>query len=164
MSDFLQIDVQLLLLRYGRTRVLQALACVDEVSLEDLERQLESIQPRSRGKTTRANPSVIQIVEEALQERPEVAEPLRKLAVDFENRTFLPHLRDVRRFLDRTGTSYGKLKSRAAATRIVIQTLAKLPPLELASLMQNSLNHDSDYELLARAIMRPQLSKDAGQK
>jgi hypothetical protein len=42
----------------------------------------------------------------AAQERPEIAEPLRALAVGYENRTFLPQLRDVQRFLDRTAPAY----------------------------------------------------------
>ncbi|HXB67313.1 MAG TPA: hypothetical protein VNY05_03675 [Candidatus Acidoferrales bacterium] len=78
---------------------------------------------------------------------------MRALAVGYENRTFLPQLRDVQRFLDRTGVPHGKLKSRAAATPIVIRTLANLPPDNLTELLLDKTSTDSDYALLARAIM-----------
>ena len=93
------------------------------------------------------------LVGAAPQEHPEIAEPLRALAVAFENRTFLPQLRDVHRFLDRIGVWHGELKSRAAATRIVIRTLAKLPPSHLAQLLLDKTSTDIDYALLASTIM-----------
>jgi len=150
-NELLDIDVRLLLVRYGRTKVLQALARLSEQTVEDLERQLQTIQHRPKPK--RAPPSVMDLVRAAAQERPEIAEPLRALAVGFENRTFLPQLRDLQRFLDRTGVSHGKLKSRAAAAPTVIRTLAKLPPDSLAQLLVDKTSTDSDYALLARAIM-----------
>lgn len=152
MNDLLDIDVRLLLVRYGRNKVLQALARLSEQTVEDLERQLQSIQHKST-KPKRVPPSVKELAEAATQEHPEIAEPLRALAVGFENRTFLPQLRDVQRFLDRAGVSHGKLKSRAAAAPTVIRTLAKLPPDSLAQLLVDKTSADSDYALLARAIM-----------
>jgi hypothetical protein len=150
-KELLEIDVRLLLVRYGRTKVLQVLARLTEQTIEDLERHLQTIQHKPKPK--RAPPSIMDLVEATAQERPEIAEPLRALAVGFENRTFLPQLRDVQRFLDGTGASHGKLKSRAAATPIVIRTLAKLPPDSLAQLLRDKTSTDSDYALLARAIM-----------
>ncbi len=162
MNDLLDIDVRLLLVRYGRNKVLQALARLSEQTVEELERQLHSIQHKSNPK--RVPPSVKELAEAAAQEHPEIAEPLRALAVKFENRTFLPQLRDVQRFLDRIGVSHGKLKSRAAATPTVIRTLANLPPDSLAQLLVDKTSADSDYALLARAIMGPKPLSAKGNK
>jgi hypothetical protein len=162
-NDLLDIDVRLLLVRYGRNKVLQAFARLGEQTVEDLERQLQSIQQKST-KPKRVPPSVKELAEAAAQEHPEIAEPLRALAVKFENRTFLPQLRDVQRFLDRTGVSHGKLKSRAAAAPTVIRTLAKLPPDSFAQLLVDKTSADSDYALLARAIMGPKSLSTKGNK
>ena len=151
MNELLDIDVRLLLVRYGRTKVLQALARLSEQTAEDLERQLQMIEHKPERKRT--PPSIMDLVGAAAQDRPEITEALRALAVRFENRTFLPQLRDVQRFLDRTGAAHGKLKSRAAATPIIVRTLAKLPPDNLAQLVLEKTSADSDYALLARAIM-----------
>jgi hypothetical protein len=154
MNSLIDIDVRFLLMRYGRDKVLQALARLGEQTVEDLERQLQSIKHKS-AKPKRVPPSAKELAEAAARERPEINEPLRALAVGFENRTFLPQLRGVQRFLDRTGVSHGKFKSRAAATPTVIRTLAKLPPDSLAQLLVDKTSADSDYALLARAIMGP---------
>lgn len=153
MNELLDIDVRLLLVRYGRARILQALARLNEQTVEDLETQLQNIA--NRPKVKRASANAIDLVGAEAKARPEIAESLRALAVRFENRSFLPQLRDVQRFLDRTGASHGKLKSRAAATPIVIRTLGKLAPDHLAQLLLDKTNTDSDYALLARAIMGP---------
>ena len=153
MSDLLEIDVRLLLVRYGRTKVLHALARLGEQTIDEVERQLQAIQAAPRPK--QALPSITELVAAAAQERREIAEPLRALAVAFENRTFLPQLRDVQRFLQRSGVSHGKLKSRAAAASVVVRTLANLAPEVLEQLLTDRSSADSGYALLARAIMGP---------
>jgi hypothetical protein len=153
MNDkLLEIDVRLLVLRYGRTKVLRTLARLGEQTLEDLENQLLAAEAKPQAK--RPRPSARDVLASECHEHPDIAEPLRFLAVAFENRTFLPHLRDVRRFLDRMGSSSGKLKSRVAAAPTVIRTLAKLQPEDLARLaVSDQVPGESDYSLLARAIM-----------
>lgn len=153
MSDFLEIDVRVLLARYGRAKVLQVLARLNEQTVEELERQLETIQAKPRPKRTLH--TIADLVGPAARERPEIAEFLRALAVGFENRTFLPQLRDVQRFLQRAGALRGKLKSRAAAVPIVARTLSGLPKETLEQLLADKSSSGSDYELLARAIMGP---------
>ena len=72
----------------------------------------------------------------------------------FENRSFLPNLRDVQRFLSRAGTSPQNFKSRATAGPVVIRALSKLPKDELTSLAsRDALGGESDYSLLSRAII-----------
>jgi hypothetical protein len=151
-NDLLDIDAQLLVLRYGRIKVLQALARIGDQSVEELQLQLRTISERPKPK--RAEPSTMDLVAAQTQENPAIAAPLRTLAVRFENRTFLPQLRDVQRFLDRAGIAHSKLKSRTTAAPLLIGALAKLPPDDLVRLAASERSGgDSDYSLLARAIM-----------
>jgi len=101
-------------------------------------------------------------------EKPEIAEPLRAMALAFQNRTFLPQLRDVQRFLDRIGSAHGRLRSREAAAPALVRELAKMTRADLLRLVsETSSSSESDYALLARAIMgtpaeKPRDSKEPG--
>ena len=151
-SKLLDVDVQLLILRYGRSQVLEALARLGKQTVEDLELQLRAVEQKSKAKRT--TPPAIDLLASACRERPEITESLRALAVRFDNRTFLPHLRDVRRFLDRIGAPPAKLGSRASAAPFLVRALAKLTPEELSRLsVPDESAGESDYSLLAHAIM-----------
>jgi len=157
-DKLLDIEVRLLLLRHGRPKVLQALARLSEQTIEDLEKQLRTAEQKPRVK--RSKSSTMDLLASECQEHPEIAETLRVLVVAFENRTFLPHLRDVQRFLDRISVSSEKLRSRAAAAPFLIRALAKLPPADLARLgVTDKSVSESDYSLLARAIMNSPATK-----
>ncbi len=154
-ESLLDIDVRLLVLRYGRQKVLAALSRLVEQTPADLEEQLQALaQKTSSGRKKAPNLALVEIAVSECRDRSEVMEPLRALALAFENRTFLPNLRDVLRFLDRAGAPAQKFKSRAIAGPVVIRTLSKLPKDELISLAsRNSSGGESDYSLLSRAIM-----------
>ena len=157
-SELLDVDVQLLILRYGRPKVLQALARLGKQTVEDLERQLLAAEQKLKAK--RPKPLTIDLLASACRERPEIAEALRALTVRFDNRSFLPHLRDVRRFLDRIGPPSAKLRSRAAAAPFLIRALAKLTPEDLSQLSATDESAgESDYSLLAHAIMNSAVTK-----
>ena len=154
-DQLLEIDVRLLVLRYGRQRVLNVLARLSEQTMEQLEQQLRAIEQKPKaGRTKKSKQSLIDVVASEYRERPDIAEPLRAIAVRFENRVFLPNLRDVHRFLDRIGASQGTLKSRAVAGPVLIHELSKLPREELHRLAASDGSpRESDYSLLSRAIM-----------
>ena len=96
----------------------------------------------------------MELVASECSKRPDIAEPLRALALRFENRTFLPHMRDLRRFLDPDGSSSRKLRSRSAAAPELIRALAKLTREELLRLSaEDKSAGEDDYAILARAIM-----------
>jgi hypothetical protein len=156
-DELLEIDLRLLLLRYGRQKVLQALAHLTDESAEQLHQRLVVVEEkRAKPKSRKPPPAIIDVVKTAAADRPELLDPLRTLAVEFENRTFLPQLRDVERFLDRIGAAHGKLKSRSAAAPVLIRALAKLSRDDLAKLASHDKGQgESDYSLLARAIMGP---------
>jgi hypothetical protein len=151
---FLELELRLLILGYGRQKVLLALASLGEQTPQELEQQLRAAEEKR--KAQRPKRSILELVTSESSEHPEIAEPLRLLGVAFQNRTFLPQLRDVQRFLDRIGLKHGKLKSREAAAPVLFRLLGKLTRDELLPLVSNG--HDpgeSDYARLAREIMKP---------
>jgi hypothetical protein len=156
MNDkFIDIDLRLLTLRHGRQEVLAALARLVEQTPEQIEQQLRALREKSAVSRKReAKQSLVEIAALESRDRTEIAEPLRALAVAFENRSFLPNLRDVERFFHRAGESSHKLKSRVLAGPMVIRALSKLPKEELADLaLRGASGNESDYALLSRAIM-----------
>jgi hypothetical protein len=155
-DQLLEIDVRLLILRHGRQRLLEAIARLGEQTVEEIEHQLQILE--SKPKPIRAEKlRLIDMVASECRKRPGIEEPLRALVLKFENHTFLPHLRDVRRFLERLGVSTATLiSSREAAGPTLVRVLSKLSGEELSTLANESrASRESDYSLLARAIMQP---------
>lgn len=147
-----ELEIRLLLLRYGRRKILEALAHLEDQSVDEIERELSAAERKPKRKRTAA--SSLDIVAAETQKRPEVSEQLQTLASLFEARVFLPQLRDVQRFLERAGTSVRKPKSRAAVMSVLFRTLAKMEPHELNALIAGlHTQGDSDFSLLARTIM-----------
>jgi hypothetical protein len=159
-DQLLEIDVRLLILRHGRQRVLEAIARLGEQTVEEIERQLQILKRKSKPIRTEKL-GLIDMVASECRERPEIEEPLRALVLKFKNRTFLPHLRDVRRFLEPLGVSTAALtSSREAAGPTLVRALSKLSREELSTLANESqASGESDYSLLARAIMQPRGTK-----
>jgi hypothetical protein len=153
MDDLLNIELRLLLLRHGRRNVLKALATITDQTPEQIETELALAEKR-KASGKRNTISTVELVGQLSREKPESADMLRTLATRFENRTFLPHLRDVQRFFDRTGYSHGRLRSRREAARQVLRMLSQLGVEELKRLVASpEAQGDSDYALLARQIM-----------
>ena len=155
MKTLLELDLRLLILRYGRQPVLKALAGLGDQTAEQLEQQLRELEQKPRRSTAeRSKLQLNEVVASECKEHPEKADFLRSVAVNFENRTFLPQLRDVQRFLDRIGASARTLKSRAAAGPVLIHALSKLPREELLKVTTTERSpHEGDYSLLTQAIM-----------
>jgi hypothetical protein len=132
-----------------------------------VERELiATLERDARRNTKPEEPPIAELIANFCQDRPEITELVTNLVGRFENRTFLPQLRDVVRFLDNTGVSHGKLKSRRHSTPTVIRALARLDTDELQRLAgPPAAVGDSDLALLAREIMAggrsPRPPKDA---
>jgi hypothetical protein len=154
-DELLDIDVRLLVLRYGREKVLVALSRLVEQTPVELEQHLQTLGNKvSAGRKKAPNPSLVEVAASECRDHTEILEPLRVLAVAFENQSFLPNLRDVQRFLDRVGALPQKFNSRAIAGPAVIRALSKLRKDELTSLAsRDASGGESDYALLSRAIM-----------
>lgn len=133
-ATFLEYEVTLLLAKYGREPVLrmlaQKLAC-PQTELEALLTTIEkkkAVAPRSRCAPTAYR------LETLISQHPEKAGQLRLLISRFQNRTFLPELRDVRRFFEQHSRNLGHTKSRAESLSKLLELLSDLDLIELDAL------------------------------
>lgn len=153
MSDqILVLDLRLMLLRHGRQKIMQALAHLDDKSIDQIEKELTELATRQNVKRPRA--SATELFDRACAAYPNLAIPLRELGIRYSNRIFLPTLREVQRFIDRLAGAHKKLKSREAAVPALLKVLTDLRQEELSALLASDARAaHGDYALLARAIM-----------
>lgn len=136
-TDFLKYEASLLLARYGRDAVLRAMAEKLNCSQTELESALAEIErQRPAVRRSRAVAS-FEAVESIVREHPAKAKQLRSLHDQFQNRTFLPELRDVRRFFEEHSQNLGHEKSRAASLPRLLRLLGSLDPSELDLLRED---------------------------
>jgi hypothetical protein len=152
-NGLLELEVRLLILRHGRRRVLETLAAVSDQSIETVEQELRRLEDKKKAKS-RKRKSSEELVSSAGEQRPEIKDRLATLIVRYENRVFLPQLREVERFLNHARVTHGKLKSRAAALPKVVEALSGLSVRELENLLEtSSASGESAYSRLANEIM-----------
>jgi hypothetical protein len=153
MDELLKIELRILVLRHGRRNVLEALASLGNETAEEIEREIDLAEKRKASRKSKPI-SAIEIASELCRDKPESIDTLTKLANRYENRTFLPELRDVKRFLERSGVKHSKVSSRRAAARQVLTVLNQLSMEDLKRLTSAAETHgDSDFALLAKEIM-----------
>ena len=159
-EEFLDLELRLLILRYGKERVIRALAKITDQSPDEFKNALQVAERKShaptKSKRIRRKPSLPELTAAAAMEQPEKAESLRHVMAAFASRTFLPKLRDVDRFLDKRKAAHGRIKSRDSAGPVVIHALIAMSIDELNQLAATTLTSgESDYTILAREIMKP---------
>lgn len=131
---FLEYEMALLLAKYGKSAVLKALAQKLNATPEQLEAILETRPTEKSSPRTRKRLSPSDVVEDLALKYPEKAQFLRILHGRFENRGFLPELRDVKRFFEQRQRPLGSAKSRADTFPKLAKLLAELDVSELKSL------------------------------
>ena len=154
-QKFLDYEVALLLAKYGKNPLLGALAKQLELTLEQLEAFLQSPPARKSAARSKKRSSLSDLVTRLAQQHPRKADALRTLCARLENRTFLPELKDVRRFFDRHGHPPGNTKSRSESLPRVLKLLTELDVTELESLCQiQPENTRSSLGLISDEILR----------
>lgn len=151
--QYLELEVRLLVLKYGYKRVIEALSKAKDVSEHEIQAALSGLERSKSTKQKRRKRSVSEIAEKYIQTAPEKVELLRELVVRFENKTFLPQVMDIRRFLAPFGIDPKSVKSRDESIAKVFQNLCVLPPSELQSFVAQPLSGDSIYSELTNEIM-----------
>jgi hypothetical protein len=132
--ELLEYEFALLLLRHGRQSVLEALSRRIEMPAEELEALVKNLPQPSRQQKRKRTGSFS--IERFVESHPEKADVLRQLHSRFENRTFLPELKDVKRVFDRTSRPFKPLKSREAAIPQLFKLLSELDSRELNRLKE----------------------------
>jgi len=136
-EDLIGLEVRLLLARYGKRRVLEALAAIHQVDLAAIETEIERYEARAKDKKRSRRKGIPELVEDARLDRA-MRSIVEKIAYAYESKEFLPELRAVKRFLESQGISADKLRSRADALPKVIDVLAHQSKEGLEKLVADS--------------------------
>lgn len=141
-KDYLRLHLSLLLAQYGEPNVLEGLASLLGNTPKELHDRLYDVQKvgHARQKKPKGQVRVGSSVDSLFADHPDKAELLRKIQARFVARTFLPELKDVRRFLDRHGQSSASLKKRDDAFLRVAKQLVGLSKSELEAVATESMS------------------------
>ncbi|MBD8709441.1 hypothetical protein IFT47_22675 [Pseudomonas sp. CFBP 13711] len=167
-KELVEIDVGLILLRHGKAAVLTAIANRVGVSEDELYREIERLRVAKEAAISRKKKIGGKFnIESFLIGRDNKAASLKKLSERFDNRTFLPELKDLKRFFERHGASASNLKSRVSAQTKLFKMLADFGEDELERILAetpersrvSSLGLISD-EILGRSRRSDSQKKD----
>ena len=137
MSRTLTLRTKLLVAEYGRKQVVAALAQVEHVELDTIEREIDGV----RGKTRNRRHSRPKSLEELLKEAkfdPQTLSLVKRIACAYENKRYLPELWRVRKFLESHGVNASGLRSRTTALPLVVEVLGNLSVNELTGMAAES--------------------------
>ena len=153
-AGLLELEVRILVLKHGYKRVLAALSKSQGITEEEIENTLFELErSKDTKRKIRKIESITDIAAKATEKYPEKSKYILELARRFENKTFLPQMRDVRNFLVPFGLDRNTLKSRVNSAKTVIEKLCELSPSELAELVDFVPSGNSAFSELARVIM-----------
>ncbi|UOK37216.1 hypothetical protein MJP36_22355 [Pseudomonas palleroniana] len=166
-TEMLDLEVSLLLLKYGKQRVLQSVARREGVPDIVIERELKlGLFSKVSSDKRRAAPSKPFSIDSIVTDNSEKSLILRDLNAKFENRRFLPEFKDVKRFYERYGGRSALLKSRAASQTGLFKMLSNFELSELKKLTVEppAQNEFSDLGLISDEILRHGKIKTNDQK
>jgi len=152
LGEFLDLEIRLLVLKYGRPSVLQSLARLENTSFEELERRLDEISKKPARKR-KEPPSPEEAVDQLKISNPVLKTRLLTFAREFERKRFLPDMRDAVRFGQQQGIQI-RVKSRREAFPKVAAILAKFPVSKLDDLLEHVGEEQGSFARLADAIIR----------
>ena len=158
MNAFLNRQVRLLVARYGREQVMEALSNAGEA--EPPPRRPAAARPRPKNpparRPKRPRKSPLEVVE-AAQVDPEVRPVIERIAVAYEAGEILPEPWRVKDFLRSEGLDPRRVRSRADALPKVVAVLAKKPRERLETLFGLWRRHArvGDLGMFADAILGP---------
>lgn len=160
-ADLLDLEVQLLVLKHGRQRILRSLAGIEGITEADIERALSAAANAKSAKVAKPLLTSAEMLERTHIESPAKKERVATLLREFDQKRFLPELRSVVRFCFEHGEK-SAAKTRAAALPKVLSILATLPDHELDELLNSARNGGgkSGFAHLAAAIMDRPRKKD----
>jgi len=154
-NQFLEYQISLLLAEFDSQPVLNVLALKLGASPEELQAQLEKIGSTHPVKriATRRQPE--DIVKRIASRNPEKADRLHMLSSRFQNRQFLPTLRDVERFFAQQTGKHPKIESRSKALPKLLTVLADMSTTELDRLSESeSTSGYSALSVISGEILR----------
>ena len=154
-QTLLDLELRLLIARYGKTKVAKALSGIGNTDLPAIKAGIEDYEngaKRSKAQR-RTEKSIEEMIREVNPANPDVAHLLEKLARAYENKEFLPELREVRRFLEYRDIPTSKIRSRRDAFPIVLEALAPCSIDELRELDEENRGSRSDLGIITDQIL-----------
>lgn len=154
-SRLLELELRLLIARHGKTRVAEALSAIEDVDVAVLDEWIKDYRSKTKGKRTERRPSrnIEKMIQATNLDDLEARRLVERLAFAYQNREFLPELREVKRFLEWRGVAGAKLRSRADAFPKVVRVLADCKLDELQTLNEEKGRHESDLGVLTEQIL-----------
>ena len=154
-KDLLGLELRLLIARHGKARINEALSSMEDIGLATLDADVRAYEGRTRRSKARprSRKNIDEMIREANLENPDAERFIRKLVLAYEDRQFLPELREVKRFLESRRTSAAKFRSRTDALPAVIRVLAQTEPDELATLVERKATLGGDLGIIANQIL-----------
>ena len=145
--------LKLLIAEHGRQSVLTALAEIDRVEMEDLERELDELRMRKSRTKPRRKKTIVELLQDSKLEESKLG-LIKQLGCAYESKWYLPEMWRVRRFLESRGVKANHLKSRADALPKVVYVLSNMSESELdKALLELQATERGDFALLADQIM-----------
>lgn len=153
----LELELRLLIARYGRAKVVTVLSRIGKTDLKEVGAAVqdyeESVSRRqSRRKYAQATTEFLQSCENAT---PEARRLLEILSRAYEDREFLPELRDARDFLRRHGIPATRFRSRQAAFPAILRTLSERTEAELASIDEERRDLRGPMTIISEHLLGP---------
>ncbi len=153
-KELLNIEIRLLIQKYGYKAIMQSLADVKGTSIEEITTLVVALENKNRQvKKSEKTKSDIDLIIEQVSCH-DNSELLTDLANRFQNKTFLPQLKDVKRFFERLGVNAGNIKSHSRSTKKLFEQLRSLPKEELESILEEvPSSGESTFSALANEII-----------
>ena len=154
-QTLLDLELRLLIARYGKAKVAEALSGIGSTELNAIKAGIEDYE--NGAKRSKAHRRIEKSIEEMVREvnpvNPDIAQLLEKLARAYENKEFLPELRKVRQFLEYRDIPTSKIRSRRDALPIVLRVLAPCSIDELRELDEERRDSRSDLGIITDQIL-----------
>ena len=154
-KELLGLEIRLLIARHGKARINEVLSSMEDGGLATLHADVKAYEGRTRRDRARPRPrkGIDEMIQETNLENPDAEHLIRKLALAYEDRRFLPELREAKRFLESRRTSAAKFRSRADALPAIIKVLAQTDLDELATLDERKRARGGDLGIIANQIL-----------
>ena len=137
MNRTLGLWTKLLIAEYGRDRVIAALAEIESVGYDEIERELQAHKRRKIGRRHKRPTTLSELLKNSNLD-PKTLSLVKQVGCAYENKKYLPELWQVKRFLDSHGIETRNIRSRVAALPLIVKTLSNLADDELADLAAGS--------------------------
>ena len=162
-THYLDLHLRVLTAQYGKKQVSEALSAIGDVDTGTVRNAIHdmageaAVRPKKAdvAKKARRRPrkSAADVVREAELDDPEAKGVVERLACAYEDKRFLPGLRDVREFLESKFVPSAKLRSRPAALPAVVNVLSKCSLDELHSLDRTAMNRGGEMGIIADYLL-----------